>query len=580
MQQPATSFAAAVAGGVSGGAGAKTKQPRPRSQILQPAYHIQPLHGLSLLIEWRHAKPTATKDDLVDFILDDAKIPGICIKSVGIEHASQLFLVTMEGQEEYDLALEKLRNGVPWTKASGTKLHGWSTLESLTHVRVSNVPFYLSVAALKAHLCQFGRVVRAERGKHRKRLTNVADGIVHFTMQLEDSTRLPAFIQLVDKDETLSASMPVHTDIGKRHCYKCGKGHPLYTCKLTSRPADAPNHLWSKMVFNAEMLIPSAPRANQALEANKALEAPAPETTLQNNRKEEAEQEEILTDDGLSEAGLTFGMLKLPHNIPMTAGATAAMAKLNSVSPEEGNKDPYFGLPPSWFEERETDPLTIKTTKEEFPSLDTSEEKSLLSKKKIIPPLISSEESDIDSEPTPSPQKEKKKRKSKNSTGNSPSGKQQKVEETATTPSAKEAFSEPLDKQMEAEVDISVSKAMSAEEEETPSSWYEPPSTNPESTETLQPSPKESEEEREQKKKKKKEEKKERKRQQSLARQSKGEKEPEVDSFFKTPPTPENENKHSKKKGSEKENPKTNKVSKNLREASSERISDSDYGAE
>ena len=147
----------------------------------------------------------------------------------------------MEGEEIYEEVLAKLREGVAWPKANGAKVFGWATLEALTQVRVSNVPFYLSVEALKIHASQYGRVIWAKRGRCRKRLSNAADGVIHLTMQLENPDWLPGYIQLVDEKGVLAASMAVNTDEGKRPCYKCGsKAHPSFYCRAGTRPRDAP----------------------------------------------------------------------------------------------------------------------------------------------------------------------------------------------------------------------------------------------------------------------------------------------------------------------------------------------------
>ena len=246
MAQSLLSYAGAAGGDVGGTVPGRpnfqaAQRPKNGAAIQQPAYHLHQLYGRSILLDWKAAKPGASKDDVIEFILDVVRVPAASICSVTIEHGSQLFLFTMEGEEIYEGVLARLREGIAWPKANGAKVFGWATLEALTQVRVSNVPFYLSLEALKIHLSQYGRVIRTNRGRCRKRLPNAADGIIHLTMQLKNPDWLPRYIQLVDEKGVLAASMAVNTDEGKRPCYKCGsKAHPSFYCRAGTRPRDAP----------------------------------------------------------------------------------------------------------------------------------------------------------------------------------------------------------------------------------------------------------------------------------------------------------------------------------------------------
>ena len=265
MAQSLLSYAGAAGGDVGGTVPGRpnfqaAQRPKNGAAIQQPAYHLHQLYGRSILLDWKAAKPGASKDDVIEFILDVVRVPAASICSVTIEHGSQLFLFTMEGEEIYEGVLARLREGIAWPKANGAKVFGWATLEALTQVRVSNVPFYLSLEALKIHLSQYGRVIRTNRGRCRKRLPNAADGVIHLTMQLENPDWLPRYIQLVDEKGVLAASMAVNADEGKRPCYKCGsKAHPSFYCRAGTRPRDAPAAVWSTMIFSPNMLIPLAP---------------------------------------------------------------------------------------------------------------------------------------------------------------------------------------------------------------------------------------------------------------------------------------------------------------------------------
>ena len=182
MAQSLLSYAGAAGGDVGGTVPGRpnfqaAQRPKNGAAIQQPAYHLHQLYGRSILLDWKAAKPGASKDDVIEFILDVVRVPAASICSVTIEHGSQLFLFTMEGEEIYEGVLARLREGVAWPKANGAKVFGWATLEALTQVRVSNVLFYLSVEVLRIHLSQYGRVIQANRRHCRKRLLNAADGV-------------------------------------------------------------------------------------------------------------------------------------------------------------------------------------------------------------------------------------------------------------------------------------------------------------------------------------------------------------------------------------------------------------------
>jgi hypothetical protein len=107
---------------------------------------------------------------------------------------------------------------------------------------------------------QFGRVLGATRGVDRK-AKQVADGVVHLSMQLEEGDKkLPGFIRLVDNQgRLLYPLMPVFTDTSPRLCFKCGKErHVGYQCRVANRPADAPAESWADWLYKEELLVPAA----------------------------------------------------------------------------------------------------------------------------------------------------------------------------------------------------------------------------------------------------------------------------------------------------------------------------------
>jgi hypothetical protein len=237
-----------------------------------PVFSVPELLGHTVLIDWKSARPNSNKGEIIDFVLTEMRIPVERILSITLETVSSLVMLQLADQETYETALEKLKNGIPWPLAQGATVYGWPASEPVDHVRVTVFPLNLSLEALKDHMAQFGRVLRVSRGTDRKAKL-VADGVVHLTMRLEEGTRLPAFIRLVDSQGRLVYPlMPVFTDSSPRVCFKCGKdGHAGYQCRVAGKPADAPPTAWSDWVYSEELLAPEAREA--AMERRRQEEA-------------------------------------------------------------------------------------------------------------------------------------------------------------------------------------------------------------------------------------------------------------------------------------------------------------------
>jgi hypothetical protein len=114
------------------------------------------------------------------------------------------------------------------------------------------LPPFLSTDAVVHHMATFGRVVCTSRGTL---FPHTLDGMLHLTMQLDDPDRLPAYLQLVDEGGHLAASLAVHTDCRRRHCYKCGGNHVAMWYRAAQRPAGT----WHPAVDAAPTTGPTAP---------------------------------------------------------------------------------------------------------------------------------------------------------------------------------------------------------------------------------------------------------------------------------------------------------------------------------
>ena len=79
MAQSLLSYAGAAGGDVGGTVPGRpnfqaAQRPKNGAAIQQPAYHLHQLYGRSILLDWKAAKLNATKEEVVDFVLDVVKV--------------------------------------------------------------------------------------------------------------------------------------------------------------------------------------------------------------------------------------------------------------------------------------------------------------------------------------------------------------------------------------------------------------------------------------------------------------------------------------------------------------------------
>jgi hypothetical protein len=243
------------------GQGQQRSQDR-REGTQQPLYHLPYLFQKTVIIDVKSVKPTATRNELADFVLQCLPVQPMDVVSVYTDHVSQHLFVTVDTDNVFEATLDALRTGVAWAAAGGALVYGWSTEEALTQVRVSSVPPYLSTEAVVSHMAAFGRVVRVSRSGHRL-FPRAADGVIHLSMHLTHPDTLPAFLQLLDEGGHLAASLAVHTDGRRRHCYKCGGNHIAMWCRASGRSAGSSTSLWSTIRVTPAVAATVPPRASQ-----------------------------------------------------------------------------------------------------------------------------------------------------------------------------------------------------------------------------------------------------------------------------------------------------------------------------
>ena len=215
---------------------------------VNPLRHLSHLQGFSLLIDLKAVHPNNTKVERADFVLKDLEVEAGEVISIFVDHVTQLLILTLESEPAYNSALERLHAGVPWAAADGATVYGSSSSDAVSAVRVSNIPPGLPIPFVLSHMQQFGTILNHNMGRDRL-FPRATDGILHLTMVLHEVDNLPHFIQVVDDDDRLSNSLPVHMDSPRCHCYRCGRpSHLGYRCQAATWAPDAPASIWSILV--------------------------------------------------------------------------------------------------------------------------------------------------------------------------------------------------------------------------------------------------------------------------------------------------------------------------------------------
>jgi hypothetical protein len=164
-----------------------------------------------------------------------------------VDHALQQLLVTVEADDIFNAAVE-----------------------SLTTVRVSNVPTYISIDAVVALLAPYGRVVYVQRGFHRlPGFPRAANGVLHVSMSL------PGYLQFTDARNNLDATCPIHMDGGRRVCYRCGVANYVSQwCRAPEVLPSATESLWHKAVVDQSAATAAPPKPKPAAQAAPAAARP------------------------------------------------------------------------------------------------------------------------------------------------------------------------------------------------------------------------------------------------------------------------------------------------------------------
>ncbi len=300
---------------------------RGRHQVpaFNPLCHLAHLKGFSLLVDLKAVRPNSTKQERYDFVIKDLGVPAGEVLSIFPDHITQQVVLTLDTEEMYNKTLERLQEGIPWAAAEGTPVYGSAANEAVSSVRVSNIPFGLSPSKVLDHLRKFGTVLTHHMGRDRL-FPRASDGILHTTMVVNDTEVLPHFIQVVDSQGRLSNSLPVHMDMPRRRCYRCGRdNHFGGRCQAASKAVGAPETIWSTMEAPPPpVVVRAAPQA--AVAANQAAETAAQVVNTRAALQSTPGQQQAASTQPIVEP-MEMGP---PRAVPAQEAATAAPSQRES----------------------------------------------------------------------------------------------------------------------------------------------------------------------------------------------------------------------------------------------------------
>ncbi len=81
-------------------------------------------------------------------------------------------------------------------------------------------PSHLAMGWVMAHMTQFGSVVQSARGMDRS-FGNAFNGIIHFTIQLQNYITFHHFIDIKDEGRHLTERLFVFSDQHRHCCFRC-----------------------------------------------------------------------------------------------------------------------------------------------------------------------------------------------------------------------------------------------------------------------------------------------------------------------------------------------------------------------
>ena len=185
--------------------------------------------------------------DMYAFLVNVLKVPANAILEITSHHRKNQVMVSLETEEAFNAALEKLQEGVYWEKLDRT-VWGWSCTKPLTTVKVVNWSIHLSLPTLKEKMARYGNVVSANLVfcKIPEAPKPISSGVVMVKLQLHDGINsIPSCIEIASAGEFLQ----LFSEVCEKACFKCHEtGHLAAQCqKKPARARKSTTTTWARV---------------------------------------------------------------------------------------------------------------------------------------------------------------------------------------------------------------------------------------------------------------------------------------------------------------------------------------------
>jgi len=196
----------------------------------------------TVCIDINSAHPTgkASFEEWSDFLDEDLSIDPLEVQEVTMHSLTKTLMLQVFNEAEYHKILEKLQDGVTWTK-HGTIVIGWSAQETMAKAKLLNVTQSMNLEALKNKISEYGKILSWEMGRH-PRYKNSFDGTIAVKLLMKHDATLPNFLP----SQTLGEMIHIVSDSITKACSRClEKGHTAPRCRNPTRQLSKETKVWS-----------------------------------------------------------------------------------------------------------------------------------------------------------------------------------------------------------------------------------------------------------------------------------------------------------------------------------------------
>lgn len=294
------------------------------------------------MVDFKAAKPDATRDERIDFALIDLNLTGMQMSDLYVLTFEQKLLITLKEEEMFQSVVYRLAQGVPWPAAGGRKVYGWSSADSLLPVRLTNVHSDIPHSVLIEALSRYGTVVHYQPGRH-PRLPNVNDGTLHIKMTIPEGVVLPSFIGVYNHEDKLDTAIQVFTDTSTKRCYRCGQaGHIGAYCRKVPKSVEAQNKSWCKVKLSKPSTTHTTNTASVSPSTTGPVQQPGPKAFSVTSASDATSAPAVPETSAAPEAPNTLEVLKAPKTPETPKAPEAPEAPKAPQAPEapEGPETP------------------------------------------------------------------------------------------------------------------------------------------------------------------------------------------------------------------------------------------------